>query len=384
MSYDLIFGLQNKSMNSMVRRFYNQVAAISDGTPGYSRGGNFICMRKKAALLFLMAFNILAIVRAQTIETLTGREPVSIRGLSVVDDKTIWASGSNGMVARSVDGGNTWKWMQVPGFEKADFRDIEAFDAVTAIIMAIAEPAYILKTHDGGITWRKVFVDDRKGMFLDAMEFWNEESGIVTGDPVNGKVFIARTFDGGETWQPLPDENLPVGETGEAMFASSGTNIRAISLSEAAFVTGGTKARFFIRDNKVDLPLMQGQETTGANSLAVYNSKKRKPAKHMVVVGGDFKADTVTLQNCAITADGGKTWFNPQTPPHGYRSCVEYIAVNTLIACGTSGIDVSTDGGMNWQQISKESFHVCRKAKKGKAVYLAGKGGRIARLVWNK
>lgn len=337
---------------------------------------------KKCSFLFFFFFYILTTVNAQTIEVLTTRESISLRGLSVVDDKVIWASGSNGMVARSVDSGRTWKWMQVPGFEKTDFRDIEAFDAVTAIIMAISEPAYILKTHDGGDTWRKVFVDDRKGMFLDAMEFWNEKSGIVIGDPVNGKLFVARTFDGGETWQQLPENNLPVGETGEAMFASSGTNIRAISLSEAAFVTGGTKARFFIREKKIDLPLMQGKETTGANSLAVHPYKKRKAAKQMIVVGGNFAADTIAAENCAISSDGGKTWQSPQTPPHGYRSCVEYITAKKVITCGTSGIDISTDGGLNWRFISKESFHVCRKAKDGKAVFLAGKGGRIARLVW--
>lgn len=319
---------------------------------------------------------------AQKIEVLTGKEAISLRGLSVVNDKVIWASGSNGMVARSVDAGKTWKWMQVPEFEKADFRDIEAFDTATAIIMAISEPAYILKTQDGGNTWRRVFVDDRKGIFLDAMEFWNEKSGIVIGDPVNERLFVARTFDGGETWQQLPENNLPQGEKGEAMFASSGTNIRAISLSEAAFVTGGTRARFFIRNEKIDLPLMQGKETTGANSLAVSNNKKRKTAKQMIAVGGNFAADTIAIQNCVISNDGGKTWQAPQTPPNGYRSCVEYITEKRLITCGTSGIDISTDGGLNWQLISRESFHVCRKAKNGKSVFLAGKGGRIARLVW--
>ncbi|MFT3946618.1 MAG: oxidoreductase [Agriterribacter sp.] len=341
-------------------------------------------MNKKSAFLYLLLFGILTTINAQTIEVLAGRDAVSLRGLSVVDDKVIWASGSSGMVARSVDSGKTWKWMQVPGFEKADFRDIEAFDAVTAIIMAIAEPAYILKTHDGGNTWRRVFVDDRKGMFLDAMEFWNEESGIVIGDPIDGKIFVARTFDNGETWQALPNNNLPVGETGEAMFASSGTNIRTTSLSEAAFVTGGTKARFFFHNEKIDLPLMQGKETTGANSLAAYHNKKRKPARHMVTVGGNFAADTVTTGNCAISADGGKTWAIPQTSPHGYRSCVEYITEKKLITCGTSGVDISTDGGMNWQLISNESFHVCRKAKKGNSIFLAGKDGRIAKLLWNK
>jgi len=35
-----------------------------------------------------------------------------------------------------------------------------------------------------------------------------------------------------------------------------------------------------------------------------------------------------------------------------------------LVTCGTSGIDISTDGGKNWNLISKESFHVVQKAKK--------------------
>ena len=49
---------------------------------------------------------------------------VSIRGLSVVNDNMFWASGSGGMVAKSTDGGKNIEWMQVPGFEKRDFRDI--------------------------------------------------------------------------------------------------------------------------------------------------------------------------------------------------------------------------------------------------------------------
>jgi len=60
---------------------------------------------------------------------------------------------------------------------------------------------------------------------------------------------------------------------------------------------------------------------------------------------------------------------------------VEFINHSKLIACGTSGVDFSTDGGLNWQLLTKEGFHVCRMSKKGKSVFLAGKGGRIARLV---
>ena len=75
------------------------------------------------------------------------------------------------------------------GFEKNDFRDIEAFDSLTALIMSVDCPAYILKTKDGGKTWNKVFEDTTKGMFLDAMAFANDSTGIVIGDPINKKNF---------------------------------------------------------------------------------------------------------------------------------------------------------------------------------------------------
>ena len=51
---------------------------------------------------------------------------ISFRGLSVVDDKVIWVSGSKGTIAKSNDGGNTFTFMQLKGYEKSDFRDIES------------------------------------------------------------------------------------------------------------------------------------------------------------------------------------------------------------------------------------------------------------------
>lgn len=317
---------------------------------------------------------------AQHIQLLTTGNKTSLRGVSVVSNKIIWASGSNGAVARSTDSGTTWKWLPVPGYEKRDFRDIEAFDAVTAIIMAIDTPAVILKTIDGGLHWKKVYENNTPGMFLDAMEFWNQQSGIVIGDPINGKFFIARTFDEGDNWHATSFNKLPAADSGEACFASSGTNIRGLNLAQACFISGGLRSRFFWKGTPIDLPIIQGTGSTGANSIAVRDNKKRKNSNYFIVVGGDFTHDTSTEKNCVLTKDGGKTWITPATPPHGYRSCVEFITNTSLITCGTSGVDISTDGGMNWQLISKESFHVCRKAKEGNAVFLAG-NGKIGKLV---
>ncbi len=197
----------------------------------------------------------------------------SLRGLSVVDDKVVWVSGSNGTVGRSVDGGTHWSWMTVPGYEKRDFRDIEAFDAKTAVVMAIAEPADILKTTDGGKTWKLVYDNKTTGMFLDAMEFWDNTSGIVVGDPVDGRFFLAQSFDGGDSWNDVPARALPKADSGEGCFASSGTNIRNLRTKQACFVSGGPTSRLFIGDTAIVLPILQGKTTTGANSVAVQDSR---------------------------------------------------------------------------------------------------------------
>jgi photosystem II stability/assembly factor-like uncharacterized protein len=337
----------------------------------------------KHATLLLLLIKLSGALQAQHIEILTKGMPSSIRGLSVVDDQVVWVSGSNGRVGRSLDGGRTWKWMVVTDFEKRDFRDIEAFDKDTAIIMAIAEPANILKTTDGGNTWKTVYENKTTGMFLDAMEFFNNKSGAVIGDPINGKFFIARTYDKGDTWKESSIDKVAAADSGEACFASSGTNIRKLYKENFCFISGGRKAHYLISGYFEPLPVTQGTSSTGANSIAVWNPEDKNTNQFLVVVGGDYANDTVKTNNCFSSTNAGKTWTAPAEPPHGYRSCVEFINQKQLITCGTPGVDVSTDSGRNWKLISKESFHVCRKAKKGSAVFLAGAGGRIGRLITN-
>ena len=309
---------------------------------------------------------------AQQIKLLSSGTKTSIRGLCVVDDKTIWASGSNGMIARSVDGGANFIWMQIPNFEKRDLRDIEAFDSNTAIIIAIAEPAHILKTVDGGKTWKIVFADSTKGMFLDALSFNDKLNGIAIGDPIENKTFIATTSDGGNTW--TKQLNTAVLEEGEAFFASSGTNILRNRM-ETIFVSGGKKSNLYINSRKYTLPIVQGLESTGANSIAIHKNKA-------IVVGGDFTKDSMALNNCVLIDLKTMKFSKPNTLLGGYRSCVTFINKKRVIACGLNGIDISDDAGQTWRTISKESFHVVARAKRGKTVFLAGSKGKIATIIF--
>jgi photosystem II stability/assembly factor-like uncharacterized protein len=330
---------------------------------------------KKAFAINLIFFFLFFYSYSQTIKVLTTGYKRSLRGLSVVTNKIIWASGTNGTVAKSTDAGKTWKWIIVKGFEKTDFRDIEAFDDKTAIIMGVDTPAYILKTIDAGVTWKIVYQNNTKGMFLDAMDFKNNK-GVVVGDPINGRFFIARTNDAGSTWKEDEFSKRPIADSAEACFASSGTNIRMVSNEESILVSGGLSSNFFRNDIKFKLPILQGKESTGANSIAFKNPKI------MIVVGGDFLCKDSANKNCYITTNGGKSWHDIQKSPSGYRSCIEYLYKNIWITCGLNGVDITTDNGMHFNLISKESFHVCKIAKFGKAVYFAGGNGTIGKFTF--
>ena len=306
----------------------------------------------------------------------------SIRGLCVVNDNVVWVSGSNGMVGKSSNAGKNWKWMTVKGFEKSEFRDIEAFDANIAIIMSVAEPAYILKTTDGGESWKVVYENKTKGMFLDAMDFRDPRNGMVIGDPVDGRFFMARTTDGGNSWNELPAQERFVADSGEAFFAASGTNIRVLYNESVILASGGKNSRLFYDKTILDIPMTKGKETAGINSVAVYDNFKKNKANKIIVVGGDFTADSSTTNNCFVSNNGGKSWDRPKSPPNGYRSCVEFLNRETIVTCGLNGVDYSFDGGKNFYPISKEGFHVCRYARIGNTVYLAGENGKIGKLMW--
>src|SRR6201747_2216138 len=90
---------------------------------------------KRHFIYFLVVMFFSHNVFAQQINYIdSSQHGVSFRGLSVVNDSTLWVSGSKGTVGKSLNGGKIFEWMKPKGFENRDFRDIEAFDSKTAII----------------------------------------------------------------------------------------------------------------------------------------------------------------------------------------------------------------------------------------------------------
>lgn len=301
----------------------------------------------------------------------------SFRGLSVVDDNTIWVSGSRGTFARSTDGGKTFTYTQLKGYEKSDFRDIEAFDDKRAVMMSSGTPAYILKTIDGGLTWKEVYKNTDSAYFLDAMDFWDEQRGILVGDPINGHFVLLETNNGGETWQELDTTKTPRAMDGEAVFAASGTSLRCWGKNEFGFVTGGMASRFIDFnnfENKSFFPdISSGTSSVGIFSFVVHYN-------NIIGIGGDYLNEKKTLRNYFLLDQNDEKIITRETPY--YFSCIESIDIDKLIMTGTSGTFVDDIGVKDFLKINEIPFHVVRKAKKGKAVFLAGPKGKIGKLVY--
>jgi len=321
-------------------------------------------------LLFLLLFA--GSVVAQHITILQQGKPTNIRGLSVVNDKVAWISGNNGYIAKTNNGGKTWLWQQVKDFEKADFRDIEAFSDKEAIIMSSGTPALILKTIDGGVNWQLKYRNTDTSVFLDAIDFDNPSHGFILGDPIKNRFLLLETKNGGNTWNNY--NNSPIASANEAAFAASGTCLRIINHNNI-IVTGGAVSNILVQVpnkgwHKTAIPITHGKNSQGAFSIA-------KGKNQLVIIGGDYQHDKRTDSTVCYSNNGMK-WELPHIPPSGYQSCVEHINADTYLSTGTSGTNISIDGGNNWKQIDTLNFNVCRKTKHGNLVLLAGSNGKIA------
>jgi len=381
------------------------------------------------AIIFAVACGA---ARAQW-ETESSGTTADLRGIDNVGGGVAWASGTNGTVLRTEDGGYLWQTCSVqPGAEHLDFRGVQAFDANTAIVMSSGKGdlSRLYKTTDGCQTWKLVFTNPDKDGFWDAIAFvlaptgradrTTTLQGLVIGDPVDG-VFPRFISKDGDHWTRLDggEAGLPSAKEGEGLFAASNSSLILTAGWGQLFVTGGASgsrsrllSEYVKHDPHVswkyvggDIPLDTG-ESAGAFSVATSysfapNSLTKEIAAQSregprvyyfpsnatcIAVGGDYNKPSRASGTAAISLDGGLHWHPPQTPPHGYRSAVAYDAASkTWITVGPNGTDVSTDDGKNWRALHPDSaLHEADDADKNwnalSLPFVVGPHGRIGKL----
>jgi hypothetical protein len=382
-------------------------------------------MRPSPLLTLLLAL-LLAAIPAIAAAQSTGQAPAravwliedsgtaaGLRGIDSVDGKVAWASGTDGVVLRTVDGGAHWTRCAVPDAQKdgatLDLRGVEAWDAQTAIVMASGpgEKSRLFKTTNGCRTWRLLFRNpDSPAGFFDS--FWlNGPRGMLLGDPVGGKFAVYTTTNGGKTWKRDRHQGLSLEKRSLAAFAASNSSIAIGNrLFARGFAAGGASgAVFFSRflDPADDEPngliaravkkkstwktspiaIKAGAESSGAFSVSYRYPITSGICEHcgfgenarFMAVGGDYTKPNESANTAAWSADGGWTWTAARTPPHGYRSAVEWSqTLKVWIAAGTNGSDISRDDGQNWQPLDDGNWNALSLP------FAVGPKGRIAKL----
>ena len=303
------------------------------------------------------------------------RTQASLRGVSAVDQRIVWASGSGGTWLRTTDGGVNWQTSTVSGAEDLDFRGIRAFSASRAILMSAGPGAKprLFETTDAGAHWTLLFTNPDPGGFWDAIAFWDARRGILAGDAVDGQIAVFTTVDGGKTWQR---RKTPPALQGEGAFAASNTSLTLRGKAEAWFGSSGARVFHSLDGGKTwtvsSTPVRRTSTSSGIFSVAFSN------AQNGMVVGGDYSKDSEPRQNIAVTVDGGRNWSAPVAGPAGFRSAVLWLAdIKAWLATGTSGSDLSS--GAAWKMFDPGAFNAL-SGKSAKATWAVGPKGRVARL----
>ena len=325
----------------------------------------------------------------------------SLRGIHAVTADIAWASGTNGTVLRTMDGGQSWRSCIVPAAaEKLDFRSVWAWDAGHAMVMSSGpgSESRLYSTHDGCRTWKLVLTNPDADGFWDSLQFDGTRFGVILGDPVQGSFTMFVTYDGGGQWTRQVNPCLRIMEPKQGAFAASNQSLAIVPLQDANSAPGtGTNHQIWFGTSGgwlygFELAPLELISAPGANSAAngcthiralPLGSKDSAgifaaafhDVTNGVVVGGDYAQPQNGSNNAAFSADGIH-WHVALHPPAGYRSTVAWNPTDaTWIAAGSTGSDISRDNGSTWQPLDHGNWNAISLP------FIVGPDGRIARLI---
>ncbi|KAF1921184.1 hypothetical protein BDU57DRAFT_509846 [Ampelomyces quisqualis] len=307
------------------------------------------------------------------------------RGLSPVSDKVVWVSGTGGTVLRTTNGGATWANVS-PSLlpENAatfEFRDIQAFSAKVAVIMSIGEgnASRIYLTRNCGHSWSATFINREATAFYNCMAFEDEQHGLAMSDPVNGKFRLIETWDGGASWDVVVSLGMPAALAGEAGFAASGTCLESAAGRWYLASGGVDPGRIYRSNNRRDWKV-SNSSIAGRTAAGVFSVRFRD-VKYGIAVGGDYENPLRNVNISSWSEDGGAMWQASEGFPAGYRSEVSWVPHReaTAVAVGTSGSDLTVDGGRTWQNFDNGTFDAVECIRKD-VCWASGSKGRVANL----
>ncbi|HEU4596105.1 MAG TPA: YCF48-related protein [Pyrinomonadaceae bacterium] len=277
-----------------------------------------------------------------------------------VDERRGWAVGGKGALLSTEDGGARWELRRAP--VEDTLNDIFFTDERTGwvacersiYLLKTKEEhrSYLLKTEDGGESWRRVEV---AGADVDArivrVRFADRERGWAFGEM--GALYA--TSDGGQTWarQRVPTKHLLLG--GAFLDARQGWLVGAGSTLLHTSDGGETWREGRLAGQTPPIPANHPASSSPASAPSSPNSARPNAAPSVrfnaVSFAGERRGWAVGFGGAVFsTDDGGRTWRAQRSNVSSDLWDVKFFDEREGVAVGGDGTAIHTsDGGQTWR-----------------------------------
>jgi photosystem II stability/assembly factor-like uncharacterized protein len=215
------------------------------------------------------------------------------------------------VMLRTTDGGQTWKNVSLPLSQKIELQSIHFTDNLTGFAVGTG---VVLSTKDGGDTWQDTSPPNAGAVFMD-VKFKDKQNGLIAA--TSGK--LLKTSDGGSNW----NVTQPFEVGGVNTLAKVNDNVVIASAGCGLYKSADFGATW----NKITA-------FPGSTSALLFTSENEGFAFGMGnYSGGDFGHNYGAIH---YTKDGGQTW---KGSTHVLETGVITAGclVNSRLAYGVSG-----------------------------------------------
>ena len=279
-----------------------------------------------------------------------------------LDQNRGWVAGSNGTLLQTADGGTTWKKLSLLTRDSLD--DVYFADERNGWLLGSRDflklranepPSYVLKTEDGGLSWRQLSLNtsDSNTRFV-RMLFTDAKHGWVFGETG----VILATNDGGAHWirQVSVTKHLLLGgsfaDYQRGCLVGAGATVLRTSDSGATWQAG----------------IMRDGGRARLTSASLFQN---------------FGWTVGAAGQIFATKDGGRSWLEQRSNADADLLDVRFIDEREGWVAGTQGTLLHTiDGGVHWFTEKTESPHALQRIfiADRDHVWVVGFGGTILRM----
>jgi photosystem II stability/assembly factor-like uncharacterized protein len=267
-------------------------------------------------------------------------------------DQTLWMASMEGVFARSVDAGQTWRVL----YEDEEFAatSLAGVGAGESMMLLSALETRLVCSQDGGETWAPVLdTGDDPILAVSLSQTYDQDQMVLVGT-AGGKVLRSRS--GGASWEQMASCD------GETVVALAGRTVQGASLTYAvtARQVAGGEWQLALRDAEGGQPLFTSETSDPVSQLCPFDGDKllcSMGARVMYLAGGQLVLEAELEGETSV-------------------SCLA-IAGDAMLAGTRQAVYRSADAGQTWSCLTADvgvlSLHVASPNR----VYGASMGGQL-------